>query len=1032
MKEKRGLIGYMIDHPLAANLIMVTVLLAGFLTYGMMNVQFLPQFDIKLIRIQAIWPGAKPEDVETNLLKPVENQIKGLNGVDFFESTAAYNMGMVMVELKNDADTNQVYDEIGNRIDNLTNLPQDAERIRVSRIINYEPVARLVVSAEDPDALKYYVDRIRDELYVSGIDQIYLAGNTARKINIEIPLKHLYQASYGLPMLANLIESAMKSRPLGDIGSGVDATLLTVGQKRVSPDQIRQVALKLPQFKKPVTVEDIATVRYVTDSQQPFVLSNNQRSIEMNLKRSQNTNTLDAANSLYKWLETAKHNLPKTLNFSVVEERWKLIRDRIMLLVENGATGLLLIFGLLVLFFNLRIAFWIALGIPISFATAIMILYAQGGTINMISLFALIMTLGIIVDDTIVVGEQAVTEFENGKDPKIAAYLGATKMLSPIAAASLTTIAAFFPLLVLTSLMGDILRDIPLVAITVITASLIECFIILPNHMVGAFNALKKHEVPKWRERISEGIRVFQFSTFKQIVSQSVSHPIMIFSITALLFAGAYSLIKYQIVGFDFFPQPPSPNLYLDVKFTPGSTQEQRLQYLSDSDTSLRSAAKALGDESIIKSSIVYANRATPFKAGGLVSADSGSKFGSMIIELKAPDQRSINNEELKAKWYDLLPVADFVESTVVQEPKGGPPGQDISIMLINQSPKILKQASNELISSLKNLDYVSNIVDNLPYGKKIINLSVNAKGKQMGFDTQSISSQLRTAINGIEIDNYYESGVEHPIEVVLQDGDMEHVTDLAHYPLVAADGSRCLLGECADFNTQSGFEMLRRFNGKPMVNISGDIDKSKTTSAKVMSQVMQDILPGIESKYGVKASFAKQDRYQKDTLPEMRMGSILGLAIIYIVIAWISQSLIWPVIIMLTIPLGIVGAIYGHFIIGMNFTLLSLFGLFGLAGIVVNGSIILLVKYQELRRNGLDVKEASIMASCMRFRALSLTTITTAGGLLPLLFETSLQAQYLIPMATSLVFGLVVSTAIMLFLIPALIPFVERVRNAA
>lgn len=325
-------------------------------------------------------------------------------------------------------------------------------------------------------------------------------------------------------------------------------------------------------------------------------------------------------------------------------------------------------------------------------------------------------------------------------------------------------------------------------------------------------------------------------------------------------------------------------------------------------------------------------------------------------------------------------------------------------------------------------MEHVSNVVDNLPYGKRVVNMSLSPFALKLGLTMQEIVSHVRAALSGTVIDSYYQHGLEYPIELVLDQRDKTDIQRIEQLPLVLPNGERVLLGDCVVLKEEVGFEMLKRYNGQSVVSIVADVDKSKTTTSIVLEKVKQ-LLPAIESEFGVRAQFSKQDRYQKDTLPEMRMGSILGLMIIYLVIAWISRSLFWPLVIMVTIPLGVVGAVYGHFILGMNLTLLSLFGIFGLAGIVVNGSIILLLKYQELRRSGVETVEAAIMASCMRFRALMLTTLTTVGGLLPLIFEKSLQAQYLIPMATSLVFGLLVSTAIMLFLIPAIIPYVERFR---
>lgn len=1020
----------MLRHPLAANLVMVVVLALGVLTVGAMSVQFLPSFNLKLISISAPWPGANPEQVQKSVLDPLENKVKGLDGLDFFESTASYNYGSILVELKNTADISKSYDELVNRINAVSNMPQDLEKIKITQITNLEPVARLVVSAEDSRPIRYFANRIRDELYGAGLDQIFLAGNASQEIRIEVPMRHLHHFSQGIDSLSYLIRQSLKGRPVGDMGDGEESVMLTLGNDYITPDQIRMVPIKLAKFSHPILIDDIATVRYASKKEEVKVFQDGKVAVELNLKRSQDGNTLESANNLMGWLKSAGAMLPDTISLSLLEEKWRLIQERILLLVENGLTGLLLIFALLFLFFNLRVAFWIALGIPVSFSAALFILNSQGGTINMISLFALIMTLGIIVDDTIVVGEQAVTEFENGQDPQKAAFTGAMKMVTPVFAASLTTVAAFLPLLVLSSVMGQVLRDIPIVAISVIIASLLECFLILPHHLSTAFVAFKDKQKYQWRKNLQQKLHDFQFDRFHGWIGWVVAHPAAVICVTLATTIMAFSLIRFGLVGFDFFPRPPSTNLYLDVRFYAGTSEAERVGYLNYADNQLHKAMADLGATQSLKSVVSYINRASPYTRGGLVNPSSGSKFGSMIVELDGPDSRTVTNIEIKKAWAKLLEPSDIVETSVIQEPKGGPPGQDISIILVNQTPEILKQASIELQELMAKIPGVDNITDNLPEGKRIINLELSPQGRRFGLTLNDISSQLRVAVNGIEVDNYFADGVENEIMVVLDESDKTYLDQLNNFPILLADGSQRLLGDLVIFNTGHGFESLRRFNGMQMVNISADVDKTRFTTGSIISKIQRDILPGILQKYHVELSLAKQDRYQKDTLPEMKFGAIVGLMLIYVVIAWIIRSFIWPFVIMITIPLGVVGAVIGHFLMGMNLTLLSIFGLFGLAGIVVNGSIILLMKYQELRRNGLEVNEASIMASCMRFRALTLTTLTTAGGLAPLLFEKSMQAQYLIPMATSIVFGLIISTTLMLGLIPALIPLIEKWRQ--
>ena len=749
------------------------------------------------------------------------------------------------------------------------------------------------------------------------------------------------------------------------------------------------------------------------------------------LQRAEDGDSLKSAQILNDWLEEIEPTLPPGVSISVYDQAWQLINDRIGLLVSNGVGGLALVLLLLYLFLPGRVALWVAIGIPTAFLAALGVFWLIGGSINMISLFALIMALGVIVDDAIVVGEDADAHFRNGENPDYASEGAAKRMLWPVVASSLTTVAAFMPLLVVGGIFGNILGDIPVVMICVLIASLLECFVVLPHHLRSAFKpavaatgtgllqrgSRRLDSVRQGFDRRFDRFREGRFRNLSQLTLKHRSATLACALVSIILTIG---LISGGRIGFSFFPTPEPQVIYANANFVAGTPRAEVDRFIDHLQASLN-ATEAAFDTQLIENAIVRRGEAI----GSAGAGRTGDQLGSILVELVSPDHREIRNSEFIRAWRERIQMPAGIDQLVITERTSGPPGKDINIRLTGDSPAQLKEAADAVAVMLAGTEGVISTQDDMPWGKEQLVYSLTSYGQSLGLTTQSLGRQLRAAYDGRLAQIYQQQSDEIEVRVQLPREEREHLSSLNDLAIRLDDGRFVPLSQVANFDSRQGFDALRHAEGRLAVEVTADLDSSQTTAGEVLASV-RETLPELATRFNVRYSFEGRSADQRDTLADMRTGLIIGLMLMYAVLVWVFSSWSTPLIVMAVIPLALVGALLGHWIMGLNMTILSLFGLFGLSGIVVNNSIILVSFYQQQRKNGLAINQALNEAVVQRLRAVLLTSLTTIGGLLPLLFEKSLQAQFLIPMATSIAFGLGFSTVLVLFVIPALMSVLE------
>lgn len=1030
MRRRGGVIGFFVHHKVAANLVMLVMLLGGALGIARMNIQFFPSFALDVVSVRVVWSGASAEDIEQGITNPLEQRLRSLDGLKRMTSTSAQGIANITLEFQEGSDPVLALDDVRQQVDSFTNLPADAETPEVSRLARYEPVARLLVHGDlDPHELRHLAQRFEDELLFAGIDRVEINGLPAQQISIEVPVERLQGLGMSLDDIAGRVQGMSRDLPAGLLGQRDSARELRSLQQRRDALGFEDLPI-LSGDRVQLRLGDIATVRQEPREGQVELAYRGRPAAELVLQRAEAGNSLAAARVLDGWLEEVRPTLPPSVELEVFDESWQLIDDRISLLLVNGAGGLLLVMILLYFFLPARVALWVAIGIPTAFMAALGVFWGIGGSINMMSLFALIMALGVIVDDAIVVGEDADAHYRAGEAPRHASAGAARRMLWPVVASSLTTVAAFMPLLMVGGVIGNILGDIPVIMICVLIASLLECFVVLPAHLRNAFAPGKeKARGPRGIARLREGFEArfdaFRYGSFRRFSALTLRHrgatvaaALAVTLVTAGLLAGGR-------LGFNFFPSPESSVVYANASFVAGTDRGRVAEFVDHLQATLEETDSALGG-GLVR---VAVSRYGTTQEGGSPGR-SADEVGSLMIELISPDHREVRNTAFIRAWRERIREPAGLDALNINERAAGPPGRDVNVRLIGEDALELRLAADTLAQAMSGLSGVLDTEDDMPWGREQLVYRVNAFGEALGLTTAELGRQLRTAFDG-EVVQIHQSGADEiEVRVQLPREQRERLATLSGLAVSLPDGRQVPLSQVMDLDHRQGFEALRHADGQLAVEVTAELDTAVTSAEQVLESLSAELLPALARDHHLHYSFEGRAADQRETLADMRMGLLVGVALMYGVLTWVFASWSLPFIVMAIIPFSLVGALLGHWALGIDLTILSLFGLFGLSGIVVNNAIILVSFYREQRERGLAIDEALNEAVVQRVRAVLLTSLTTIGGLLPLLFETSLQAQFLIPMATSIAFGLGGSTLLVLLVTPALLSWLEHGRE--
>ncbi len=1022
MHPHRSLISLFARHRVAANLLMMIMVLMGVWALWNLNTQLLPTYGKNIVTVEVVWTGASAEDVETSVIVPLEKEFRSLEHLDKMTSQASQSNAKITLEFDDSVNDATVLEQVRKRVSLVRNLPEDAEEPLITKQEVYEVIARLIISGpEDLQELRPLVHRFERELLSQGIAKVEVIGLPDQQITVQIPSQILASLHLSLTNIAEIIARRSQDAPAGTFGKGaLRQQIRSLSQQR-SIIGFEDIPLITDNDGHLLRLGDVADISLRPQEGEVEASYQGKPAVEMVLSRTEGADALHEAKVLDHWLAQVKPTLPSTVKLHVYEKNWEYIKQRIDLLLKNGLGGFILILILLFLFLNRRVAIWVVAGIPVSFMASLAVLHLTGGSINMVSLFAMIMALGIIVDDTIVVGEEALSLYDKGLPILEAVETGARRMLAPIMASSITTICAFLPLLLIGDTIGAILRAIPQVVICIIIASLIECFLILPGHLYHSFRKLQAKHTHPLRDYIDTRFNHFREKKFRPFVARAIHHRWLTLSIALASFIIAMGIVASGWINFNFFPSPDGQMISADVQFVAGTPQHVMVETMQQLQNALWQTDEQLSEtnKNLVETAVTFINK-------GSYLRNRGMQYAAIMVEMIPPDNRDVLNKEFIKAWRKNFTLPPVVENLVISPARAGPPGQDIDIQLSGENISQLKTASLELQQELSAYAGVSQIEDNLPYGQQQLIYSLTPEGRSVGLAVADVGRQLRSAFTGSLAQIYHQPNEEIEVRVELPDNERNSLSTLENYPIVTSAAEMIPLGSVVDLRSRRGFDIIRHTDTQLTVHVTAEVDADVSNSNKIIASLQRTVLPNLEQKYGVSYALEGRADEQRETLQDMKFGMFIAFVLIYIVLAWVFASYGWPFVVLVAVPLGLVGAIFGHLIMGKDLTVLSLFGFFALSGIVINDSIILVSRYKALRDEGLVIRKAIVEASCQRLRAVLLTSLTTIAGLTPLLFESSLQAQFLIPMAISITYGLAFATLLILIVIPALLSIYE------
>jgi multidrug efflux pump subunit AcrB len=1019
-----GILSYFVRHRTAANLLLVVLLVAGFAAGPNMRAQFFPDVVIDNVTVTTLWEGAGAEDVDTAVVQVLETALLGVEGVESSQSTSREGRGTITLDFQPDWDMARAATDVQNAVDAITTLPSEAEEPVVRRGAWRDRVTDVVITGPvEPAQLGRFADEFVTRLFAAGVTRTTIQGIADPQTLVEVPSASLIAYDVSMSDIAAVIAAEVNADPAGDV-SGANARVRTGTEKR-SAQELAGIVLRSNPDGSTLTIGDIATIREEgIDRERSYFVGENP-AITVRVDRSATGDAIGIQETVVDVAAELKSSLPASVEIDLIRTRAAAITSRLDILIDNGLMGLVLVVGLLFLFLNARTAFWVAAGIPVAMAAAIAIMYAAGITINMISLFGLIITLGIVVDDAIVVGEHADFRYRTkGEHPMLAAENAARRMSLPVFAATLTTIIAFFGLLAVGGRFGELIRDIPFTVIAVLAASLVECFLILPNHMAHALQgAAKEHWYDLPSRVVNRGFVHVRENLFRPMMAGVVKARYVVLAGVVAVLASQLAMFISGDVQWRFFNAPERGSVTGNFAMVEGATREDTLEMMRE----LQRATDALAAEYEAEhgaNPLDYVMTQVGGNIGfGLAGAETkdADLLGGIAIELIDADLRPYSSFAFVADLQDSVINHPLVETVSFRGWRSGPGGDALDVEFFGADTEVLKAASEDLQTALLQYPEVSAVQDNLAYDKEELILDLTPQGQSLGFTIDTLGRSLRNRLGGIEAATYPDGPRSAEIRVELPAGEL--TADFLDRTLMRTPaGIYVPLSDIVSVERRTGFSTVRRENGIRVISVTGDISEDDPVRATAIGEALQnEILPTIAEERQVEYRLAGLSEQEDEFLSDSLTGLILCLTGIFLVLAWIFGSWTRPLVVMSIIPFGLVGTIYGHAVWDVPLSMFTVVGLLGMTGIIINDSIVLITTIDEYAETR-GLIPSIIDGAADRLRPVMLTTLTTVLGMTPLLYEQSQQAQFLKPTVITLVYGLGFGMVLVLLVVPSLV----------
>ena len=1032
------MIDWFARNTVAANLLMAFIVVGGLLAAFNVISEAMPEISLDRILVEVPYRGAAPEEVEEAICVRIEEAIYGVDGIKQIVSTASENVGTVMIELELGADMRRVLDDVKGRVDAIDTFPEETEKPIIRELVARQQVTDLAVSGyADEFVLKAVAERVRNELSaLPEISQVELMSARPYEISIEVSETALRRHGLTFDEVARAVRRSSLDVPGGSVRRESGEVLLrTIGQAYRGPEYENLVLLTRPDGTR-LRLGDVAAVVdgfAETDQSARLDLA---PAVLLSVFRTGEQDALEIAERVAAYVERARPAMPEGISLTTWQDVSEVIDSQLGLMLRTGVTGFALVFLLLTLFLELRLAFWVSLGIPISFLGAIMLMPAGGVTINFMSLFAFILVLGIVVDDAIIVGENIHAHQERHGEGLRGSIEGAREIATPVIFAVLTTVAAFMPLMFVPGMMGKFFRTIPLIVIPCLLFSLIESLNILPAHLSRLPARRRAGPWHRFQRLFSEGLKRFIRGAYRPSLEvglrwryTTAASGVAILILTVGLVLGGWT-------SFHFFPNMEAPFMAASLTMPQGTpvgntaaavrrieqgAERLRRELLAETGQDyLLHIFAAVGDQPV----------ASRDQSLGALAGTGAAHLGEVVVELAPSEQRLYSSEQLGNRWREITgPIPEAVDLKF--NATAASPGEDVDVMLVGPDMARLRAAAEDVKTHLRAYDGVYGITDSFRAGKREMRLGLEPAAETLGVTLEALGRQVRQAFYGEEAQRIQRGRDDIRVMVRYPADQRRSLGDLENMRIRTPDGGEVPFAQVASVDPGRGFAAIKRVDRNRAVNVTASVDEAVTSGGAVIADLRARLLPEILPRYpGVRYVFEGVQAEQEEATAGLQTGFLIALLVIYALLAIPLKSYIQPLIIMSAIPFGLVGAVWGHAIMGLDVTLMSMFGLVALAGVVVNDSLVMVTFINRKRELHAELAVAIREAGAARFRPILLTSLTTFFGLAPLMAVDSFDAMLVVPMAVSLAFGVIFATFITLVLVPTAYLIIEDVKR--
>lgn len=1024
----KGSLAWMAGHPVAANLIMIACILGGFMMLQNMRQEVFPTFDIDSVTVSVAYPGSSPEEIEEGIILAIEEAVSGLDGIDEVKSSATEGVGTVVIEALSGTDMQRLTNEVKSEVDRIITFPEDAEEPNVVQNSSRKRGLSIILYGDTTErTLHEITEQVRDELLQEReITQVQLYGVRPLEIGIEISKENLRRYGLTLQNVANVIAKSSLDLAGGSIKTDAGEILVRLKERRDYGKEFYNIPIITTTDGTQVLLGDIATITDGYEDVDSYSTFNGKPAMMIDVLTGGDQSPITVSKTVRTKLEEIRPTLPKGIGIEIKSDSSEVYQQRMDLLLRNSALGIILVLGALALFLEIRLAFWVMMGIPISFMGSFLFLPMMDVSLNMVSLFAFIIALGIVVDDAIVVGENVYHYRQEGDKPLDAAIKGVKDMATPVTFSILTNIATFMPLYFVPGIMGKIFMVIPVVVITVFLVSLMESLFVLPAHLA---ELKEKQYTGFWlwlnnkQQAFSHWFRHFIRDIYGPFLNRVLRHKAITIIISLMVLIMTLSYVLSGRMGLTMFPKVESDFAIATVTLPYGTAFEN---------------SQKVGDLLVKKAKKVAAStgRGDELLEGVFAQVGQGSSNIVMVTAYLAdPEIRDtiMSTSEFTKAWRKAVGEIIGAESALFQDDARGPgSGASINVELNHRNMEILEKASTEVAQALSKYEKVKDIDDGFSSGKVQYDFEVTELGRSLGLDSLEVARQVRNAFFGAEVVRQLRGRNEVKVMVRLPENERSSAYDLATLILLTPDGKEVPFYDAVRVKQGTAYTEINRRNGRRVIVVEADITP-RSEASSVLTDLKAEVVPKLMETYpGLKVSFEGRQAEMRESIQSLLTSFIFAMLVVYAMLAIPFKSYTQPFIVMTAIPFGIIGAILGHLLMGYSLSIVSMMGIVALTGIVVNDSLVLINHANELRNHYTEKSSHDVIhqAAMQRFRPILLTTLTTFGGLMPMLLETSRQAKFLIPMAISLSFGILFATLITLILVPTLYLSIEDLHH--